>query len=283
MSVLALGVSGWALFWILFYSFATYANAGWMREQVCLYMCPYARFQSAMFDKNTLIISYDQERGEPRTKGKRTAASAGDCIDFTLCVQVCPTGIDLRDGLQYECIGCAACIDVCDEVMEKTNRPAGLIRYTTENAIAGKPTRIVRPKSIIYATTLLCLFIGLLWSIGARDLVEIDVIRDRNTLFRESDDGFISNSYTVKVINKTEQEQRYTLVAEGIRGLTLSSDEQPVMVEAGDIKEVAIQLQVHYENLSSRASDVRILINSTQNPKIESSRSTRFLGPATEE
>jgi cytochrome c oxidase accessory protein FixG len=155
----------WEWFWILFYSFATYGNAGWMREQVCKYMCPYARFQSSMFDKDTLIITYDKERGEPR--GARTAKTEvvakplGDCIDCSMCVQVCPTGIDIRKGLQYECIGCAACIDACNSVMDKVDLPRGLIRYSTDHAMtnhwSSKQIRrhVLRPRVLIYIGVLL--------------------------------------------------------------------------------------------------------------------------------
>ena len=149
-------LGGWELFWIAFFTLATYINAGFMREQVCKYMCPYARFQSAMFDNDTLIISYDEKRGEPRGSRRSDVhtdhkkESLGDCINCTMCVQVCPTGIDIRDGLQYECIGCSACIDVCDDVMDKMSYPKGLIRYTTQHAIDGEPSRILRPRIIIY-------------------------------------------------------------------------------------------------------------------------------------
>ena len=148
------GLGPWEAFWVLFYGFATYGNAGYMREQVCKYMCPYARFQSAMFDKDTMIVSYDPGRGEPRGSRPRSLAHAevkaqgkGDCIDCTLCVQVCPTGIDIRDGLQYECISCSACIDVCDGVMDKMQYPRGLIRFATENGLEHgyEPARTAAP------------------------------------------------------------------------------------------------------------------------------------------
>ncbi|HTG97044.1 MAG TPA: cytochrome c oxidase accessory protein CcoG, partial [Burkholderiales bacterium] len=141
----------WEAFWVVFYGFATYGNAGWMREQVCKYMCPYARFQSAMFDKDTLIITYDEKRGEPRGKG----AGKGDCVDCGICVQVCPTGIDIRKGLQYECIGCAACIDGCDQVMDKVGRERGLIRYSTSHAMEGGRTRVLRSRVLVYSTLML--------------------------------------------------------------------------------------------------------------------------------
>ena len=152
---------------MLFYGFATYGNAGFLREQVCKYMCPYARFQSAMFDKDTLIITYDATRGEPRgarTKGTDPKAQGlGDCIDCTLCVQVCPTGIDIRKGLQYECIACAACIDACDDVMDKVGYPRGLIRYDTQHGLEGKPTHVLRPRIIVYGTLLALLIAGFAW------------------------------------------------------------------------------------------------------------------------
>src|SRR5210317_507794 len=185
---IALDVGGWTLFWGLFYGFATYGNAGYMREQVCKYMCPYARFQSAMFDKDTLIISYDEERGEPRGRRKRSVdtkdAGLGDCIDCTLCVQVCPTGIDIREGLQYECIACAACIDACDSVMDKMNYPRGLVRYSTEHAMKEGETRILRPRVLVYAVLLVILLVGIVGALSSRYELRVDVLRDRNALYR---------------------------------------------------------------------------------------------------
>ena len=232
-------VGGWEGFWILFYGFATYGNAGYLREQVCKYMCPYARFQSAMFDRDTLVISYDMVRGEPRGHRKRDAARfqpataalvidnpldrstpagqqrvLGDCIDCLACVQVCPTGIDIRDGLQIECIACAACIDACDEVMDKMHYPRGLIRYTTENALAGKPQHLLRPRTLIYATILTGVIAAFVWLVTARDAVIIEVLHDRNALFRTIGQGAIENSYNVKLVNKTEADMRLSLRTE---------------------------------------------------------------------
>jgi cytochrome c oxidase accessory protein FixG len=197
VSMANLSLGPWETFWVLFYGLATYGNAGWMREQVCIYMCPYARFQSAMFDKDTLIISYDEARGEPRGSRKRGTdlkkAGLGDCIDCTLCVQVCPTGIDIRDGLQYQCIGCAACIDVCDQVMEKMDYPKGLIRYTTENAMQGRRTHVLRPRTIMYSLLLGLLTFGLIYAITQRMPLELDIIRDRQSLYRETSEGLVEN------------------------------------------------------------------------------------------
>jgi len=195
----------WETFWIIFYGFATYGNAGWMREQVCIYMCPYARFQSAMFDKDTLIISYDEQRGESRGARKKSEdpkeKGLGDCVDCTLCVQVCPTGIDIREGLQYQCIGCASCVDVCNDVMDKMGYEKGLVRYTTQNRIDGKTTNLFRPRIIIYASLLIIVSLTLVYSIATRIPLELDIIRDRNALYRETVDGLIENIYTLKLIN----------------------------------------------------------------------------------
>ncbi len=225
-SAMTLGFGPWEWFWVLFYGFATYGNAGYMREQVCKYMCPYARFQSAMFDKDTLIISYDPERGEPRgTRGRKTdlkAANLGHCIDCGLCVQVCPTGIDIRKGLQYECIGCAACIDVCDGVMDKMQYPRGLIRYDTQNGMEqklGRATelkRIFRPRVIGYGVVLLLICAGLLTALLLRSPFRVDVVRDRGTLARIVDDGWVENVYRLQLMNATESPQRFRIQAAGL-------------------------------------------------------------------
>ncbi|MGD2056376.1 MAG: cytochrome c oxidase accessory protein CcoG, partial [Gammaproteobacteria bacterium] len=207
--LLTFDLGPWETFWILFYGFATYGNAGWMREQVCKYMCPYARFQSAMFDKDTLIISYIPERGEPRGSRKRSvdykAQGLGDCIDCTLCVQVCPTGIDIRNGLQYECIACSACIDACDDVMDRMGYPKGLIKYTTEHEMRGGKSHILRPRILIYATILLTIMSVFAYSFGQRSPLGLDVIRDRNRLYRETDEGKIENVYVLKILNMDDK------------------------------------------------------------------------------
>jgi cytochrome c oxidase accessory protein FixG len=236
--VLSLGLGPWEWFWVLFYGFATYGNAGYMREQVCKYMCPYARFQSAMFDKDTLIISYDTERGEPRGSRSKKADPAqlglGSCIDCTLCVQVCPTGIDIRQGLQYECIGCAACIDVCDDVMDKMSYPRGLIRYDTQNGLAQHLSRaerwrrVLRPRVLIYGAILLLLSGAMLASLALRLPFKVDVVRDRAALARIVDDGLVENVYRLQVMNATEETQHYSVFAAGLPGLALA---EPLRLE----------------------------------------------------
>lgn len=218
-------VGAWEGFWVLFYGFATYGNAGWMREQVCKYMCPYARFQSSMFDKDTLVVTYDRKRGEPRRPGARSAGDKlGDCIDCTMCVQVCPTGIDIRQGLQYECIGCAACVDACNGVMDKVNKPRGLIRYATENALArGWGThevkrRLLRPKVLGYTAVLGLLILAMTTSLALRTPLKVDVIRDRGSMGREVEDGQIENVYRLQLMNTSEDARRYRLTVDGLPG-----------------------------------------------------------------
>ena len=231
----SLALGPWEWFWVLFYGFATYGNAGYMREQVCKYMCPYARFQSAMFDKDTLIISYDAERGDPRgTRSRKIDARAqglGDCIDCGLCVDVCPTGIDIRNGLQYECIGCAACIDVCNGVMDKMKYPRGLIRYATLNGMTKHLTRgemlrgIFRPRVLVYTAILVLVVGALIASLALRSPFRVDVVRDRATLARLVDDGQIENVYRLQVMNATELPQRYALQVSGLPGIGLQGQE----------------------------------------------------------
>ncbi len=237
-AVLAFDVSGWNTFWILFYAAATYGNAGYLREQMCKYMCPYARFQSALIDKDSLIITYDQARGEPRGSRSRKASAAaqglGDCIDCTLCVQVCPTGIDIRNGLQNECIGCAACIDVCDDVMAKMDYPKGLIRYSTENGVVHGWSRrqmfrrALRPRVLIYGALLAGAGAAFAVSVALRSPLQFDVIKDRAALARSVEDGAVENVYRIRIMNRTEAPQRYRVAVAGIDGLSLQAREATV-------------------------------------------------------
>ncbi len=240
-AVLNLGLGPWELFWVLFYGFATYGNAGFLREQVCKYMCPYARFQGAMFDRDTLIISYDTRRGEPRGGRARTADKAalglGDCIECTLCVQVCPTGIDIRNGLQNECIGCAACIDVCNGVMDKMDYPRGLIRYATERSLeeGSEPLtlrRVFRPRVLVYSAVLVLIGGAFVTSLALRSPLRVDVVRDRGALARLVEDGHIENVYRLQVMNTTELPQRYRFAVSGIAGAEASTRGETLLAPA---------------------------------------------------
>jgi cytochrome c oxidase accessory protein FixG len=281
--IVTLEVGGWTLFWGLFYGFATYGNAGYMREQVCKYMCPYARFQSAMFDKDTLIISYDEARGEPRGSRKRSEdpkeKGLGDCIDCQLCVQVCPTGIDIRKGLQYECIACAACIDACDSIMDRMSYPRGLIRYTTENALHHQKSRLLRPRVLIYAVLLLVLVGLLVTSLGVRTPVILDIIRDRNSLYRELPNDVIENIYTLKIVNQSDAARQFTLGVSGIEGIVLDGVPDPLEIAGGDVESLPVRVRVGREN-SYGINHIVFSITAADDPSVTLSEDSRFLGPS---
>ncbi len=245
-------LSSWSAFWVLFYGAATYGNAGFLREQMCKYMCPYARFQSALIDKDSLIITYDTARGDPRgSRSRKASASAqglGDCIDCTLCVQVCPTGIDIRNGLQNECIGCAACIDVCDSVMDKMGYAKGLIRYSTENGVVQGWTRLqmfrraFRPRVLIYGTVLCAASIAFATSIAQRSPFRFDVVKDRGTLARVVDEGAVENVYRIQIMNRTEAPQSYRIAASGISGLQVAATQ--ASADAAGMASMSVSLRL---------------------------------------
>ncbi|MEZ5643584.1 MAG: cytochrome c oxidase accessory protein CcoG [Burkholderiaceae bacterium] len=250
---LAGALGPWQTFWILFYGFATYGNAGFMREQVCKYMCPYARFQSAMFDKDTMIVTYDEKRGEPRGARSKKADLAtlnlGHCVDCTLCVQVCPTGIDIRKGLQYECIGCGACADVCDEVMDKVGYPRGLVKYSTQNGMAQGWSRsqmirrAFRPRVLVYTGILLAITLAVFVSLFLRTPLKVDVIRDRGALARIVEQGRVENVFRLQIMNATEDTQRYSIQVTGLPGIAIASENE-IEVLATEVRAAAVRVQV---------------------------------------
>ncbi|MFC4933388.1 cytochrome c oxidase accessory protein CcoG [Massilia sp. GCM10023247] len=280
----------WEAFWVLFYGFATYGNAGWMREQVCKYMCPYARFQSAMFDKDTLIVTYDRARGEPRSPSGRppvvngvAAPKAGDCIDCTLCVQVCPTGIDIRQGLQYECIGCAACVDACNGVMEKVSKPKGLIRYATENALAkgwssaevGR--RLLRPRVLGYGAVLLLLMAAMTASLALRVPLKVDVIRDRGSMGREVEDGRIENVYRLQLMNTSEQARSYRLGVSGLAGAAIA-DADVVEVDGASGRAVPVRVRADAGGQSG-SHRIEFTITALDDPAVAVREEAAFIVP----
>ena len=262
----------WQIFWMLFYAFATYGFAGHMREQVCKYMCPYARFQSAMFDKDTLIVTYDSARGEPRgARSKKVdakAAGLGDCIDCSLCVQVCPTGIDIRNGLQYECIGCGLCVDACNSVMDKVNYPRGLIRFATQNAMTqhwGRAEilrRVLRPRVLFYSSVLVGLSVAMLVSMATRVPLKVDVVRDRAALSRMVAGGKLENVYSLQIMNATEATQRYRISATGLQELQVASDPE-VEIGPAESRWVSVQLHIPYGSASSGSHPVFFEVHNT--------------------
>ncbi len=265
-------MSSWEVFWVFFYGFATYGNAGFMREQVCKYMCPYARFQSAMFDRDTLIVSYDAGQGEPRGARSRSAdyqaKGLGTCVDCTLCVQVCPTGIDIRNGLQYECIGCGACADVCDTVMDKMGYPRGLVRYTTQNAVErgwGRSAilrHVLRPRVLLYTGLLLALGVAMLASLALRTPFKVDVVRDRASMARMVEGGKLENVYRLQIMNATETEQRYRILATGLDGLALASPAE-VTVGPAQSRWVPVRLQIADGSAAAGSHPIRFNIEDT--------------------
>ena len=285
-----LSLSGGALFWILFYGGATYGNAGFLREQMCKYICPYARFQFVMFDSDTLIITYDEARGDPR--GSRAKKSdprqqgLGDCVDCGICVQVCPTGIDIRDGLQAECIGCAACIDACDQVMDKLDYPRGLIRYSTENAMKkalGDSTilrRAFRPRTLVYSAVFLTLTAATAWSLATRVPLKVDIVRDRATLSRETDDGNIENIFHLQIINASETPRTYSVRVEGLDGIHLGQPASiPVAGAATASAMVSVQVDAEVAENRHGAQPIRFVIADSHEADVQVVEKAKFWLP----
>ena len=284
--VLALSTGPWETFWILFYGFATWGFAGFMREQVCKYMCPYARFQSVMFDTDTLIITYDYQRGESRGTRRKGAdyktQGLGDCVDCGICVQVCPTGIDIRNGLQYMCIGCAACVDACDQVMDKMGYPKGLIRYSTQNAIDGVysdkeiPKHVFRPRTLFYIAVVSIITAAFFYTLAMRIPMRVDVIRDRLTLSREVENGQIENLYQLRIINMENSAHHYRIKASGIKGLLVTTGDN-VGVSALSTVNHNVVLRADPGELNRPSQPVLFTIQADENPKIVREAKSSFL------
>ncbi len=268
--------------WVTFFTCATYINAGWMREQVCTYMCPYARFQSVMFDKDTLIVSYDPKRGEQRGSRKRNAdykaQGLGECIDCELCVQVCPTGIDIRDGLQYQCIGCALCIDACNSVMDKMDYPRGLISYTSEHELAGGTTHWIRPRMVGYALVV-CLMLGaFFYTLLSRVPVELNIIRDRNQLYTMTTDGQVDNLYTLHLANMGDEAHEYALSVSGLEGVEIIGDTHHLL-GPGEVKQLSLRLRMPPEALTKPSTTIEFSAQATDDPALEADSESRFMKP----
>ena len=286
--VAALTLGPWEWFWVLFYSFATYGNAGWMREQVCKYMCPYARFQSAMFDKDSLIITYDKDRGEPRGARSKNdpdaAKNLGDCIDCSMCVQVCPTGIDIRKGLQYECIGCAACIDACNSVMDKISAPRGLIRYWTDHAQTYRWSsaqilrHMVRPRVLIYSAVLLVIVSVFFGTLLTRTPVKMDVIRDRGSMGREVENGQIENVYRLQIMNTDESAHHYRIGVVGIDGIMLQGSGE-VTLNSTESRAVPVNVRTPEGKAAKGSNKIWFTLVDTDNPDVQLKEKAVFFVP----
>lgn len=281
-AILSFNLDGWPPYWILFFTLATYINAGWMREQVCKYVCPYARFQSVMFDHDTLIVSYDSGRGEPRGSRKRDAMRSelalGDCVDCELCVQVCPTGIDIRDGLQYECIGCALCVDACNSVMDKMSYPRGLIRYTSERELHGGKTHWLRPRIIGYSLVLAVMVGVFCYTMFSRVPLELTAIRDRNQLFVTTDTGAIDNIYTLQLANMDRAMHEFEIGISGITGATLIGDTLHTL-DGGEIRSISLRVRVEPGQLTVPSTELVFEVVATDAPDMRISTESRFVTP----
>ncbi len=286
---LTLSLGGWQTFWILFYGLATYGNAGWMREQVCKYMCPYARFQGVMFDRDTLIITYDPGRGEPRgARSKKVdprVLGLGDCVDCGVCVQVCPTGIDIRNGLQYECIGCAACIDGCDQVMARMGYPTGLIRYSTENAMdnaydaSAMRRRVFRPRTLVYAGILLTVLTAAAVTLSLRNPLKVDIMRDRGALAREAEPGVIENVYRLQIMNTDERARQFRVTASGLPGITVAGIEEPLELSPASNRMVPVRLRVNVDAAAPGTHGVEFHVEAVDDPAVARHERSSFILP----
>jgi cytochrome c oxidase accessory protein FixG len=288
---LSIPLPDWNIYQVVFISIftvATYMNAGWMREQMCFHICPYGRFQSVMFDRDTLIVSYDAERGEPRGARKRNSSKTeelGDCIDCNLCVHVCPTGIDIRDGLQMECIQCAACVDACDSVMDRMGYARGLVRYTTERELVEKEkTHWLRPRLIGYSAVLAIMFALFAWTLVARVPLQIEAIRDRNQLYRVSPDGqTVENVYLLKITNKTQNEQEYRISMSAPNGLRLDMRRPEILLDAGEVYEVPLTVVGDMNRVRRAEVPITFKVNGITDPSLSASVENRFRAPSASE
>ena len=279
-------LGSWETFWIFFYAAFLFLMAGFMREQVCKYMCPYARFQSVMFDPDTLIVSYDVARGEPRGARRKgdDIKGKGDCVDCGICVQVCPTGIDIRKGLQYECIGCAACVDACDEVMEKIGLAKGLVRYSTENAMAGKSEHggivghLIRTRVVIYTAILAIIIAATTWTLTHRTPLKVDVIRDRSIMSREADDGRIENLYSLRLMNTDEHPHVYELTVSGMAGIGIPGVKR-IAVPAADARVLSIAVRADLDPAKVGSNTIFFDIVADGNAEISRHEKAIFILP----
>lgn len=284
----SLEVSGWTLFWLAFLTVGCFVFAGFLREQACFYMCPYARFQAAMYDRDTLVVSYDAARGEPRSARKRGGEDAGDCVDCKLCVDVCPVGIDIREGMQYQCIQCGLCVDACKPVMERLGRPTGLVRYSTQNLVERnlKPFRLSRPRLVGYALAMTLMGSVFIYYIGNRVPFDLEVIRERHDLYREvtvanERDSQVENSFRLKLANKTNRPQRFDLSATGLPGLAWIGPRN-VIAGPDEIVELPIRLRAGRSTLKPGVNDIRFELRGVEADGTLAviTREQHFFGPS---
>jgi cytochrome c oxidase accessory protein FixG len=278
-------IGPWEALFTLGYGGFTWLLGAHLRESVCKHMCPYARFQGVMFDRDTLLVAYAETRGEPRAALRKQPAAAvapsGDCVDCGLCVQVCPTGIDIRQGLQYECIGCAACIDVCDQVMDKLARPRGLIAFTTQRQQAGEtaaPSIWRRPRTIVYGLIMLALTALMITGLATRTPFRFDVLRDRAVLARETSDGYVENAYTLHIMNTQAHARSYQLRVLGA-GIVRAQANRPLMVAADGESRFFVTVAADADLLKSGSHPLRFVLTDTTDSGASVEEEGRFLLP----
>ncbi len=284
LNLVTFQASGQTILWVMVFSAATYINAGWLRERVCISVCPYARLQAAMFDANTMTVSYDSGRGEPRGARGNTGKDSqlddpvlGDCIDCELCVQVCPVGIDIRNGVQYECTGCAHCIDACDEVMQKMEYPPGLIRYTSENVLTNSTTRWFRRRSVWSLAALLVLITGFVFVLSNRAPFDVEVQRVRGELYQRTVEGLVTNQYELRILNKSQGLTAYQLGVESALPLAILS-RRAFSIRAGERLNLPLILQATPESIVLANTRVTVQLCDVATGECVTN-STSFQGP----
>ncbi|OUR98037.1 cytochrome c oxidase accessory protein CcoG [Gammaproteobacteria bacterium 42_54_T18] len=277
--VIYLEASAATYFWVLFFVGFTYLNAGWLRESVCKHMCPYARFQSAMYDKDTMVVTYDSKRGDPRGGQKGRGEQKGDCVDCSWCVQVCPVDIDIRDGLQYACIDCGLCVDACNNVMDKVGYSRGLIRFTSQHAMETGHTQLLRPRLVAYIISAVIMSGLFFFTVATRSPVSLDVVRDRGTrLFHTVHNG-VENVYTIKINNMGTVDQTFTLSVEGRHHYILKGHHQAT-VRPGEVYVMPTRVWRAQEEQSRPQDTLEFVVKSTTNPDISARQKASFIAQA---
>jgi len=274
---------GWVT--LIAFFFGTYILAGLLREQVCMWICPYARIQGVMTDAQTILPAYDYRRGEPRGKLHRkgeTGAAQGDCVDCFQCAQVCPTGVDIRDGQQLGCITCGLCLDACDSIMDKVGKPRGLIRYTSLNELEGKPAKKMyqHPRTLVYIGIILIAFGGIVYGLTHLGSITLKVIPERQPLYVNLSDGSIRNKYNFKVLNKTDKDFHVTVTAEGgVKDQAIIGAEQPLLTHHGRSTSFTIFVRAAGENINREVTPIVFRVQSTDDPLIAAEYKSKFNGP----
>jgi cytochrome c oxidase accessory protein FixG len=262
----------------------TYILAGFLREQTCFWLCPYARIQAVMSDSQTIMPTYDVKRGEPRGKLQKGAASNahGDCIDCFQCVQVCPTGVDIRQGQQLGCITCGLCLDACDSVMDKVARPRGLIRYASLDEIEGKPVKKLyqHPRTWVYISIILIALGGIVYGLTHLGAMTLRVIPERQPLFVSMSDGAIQNKYEFKVVNKTDKDLHVRVTAEGgVEGQIIIGAEQPLLTHHGRGTSFTVFVKAPGANVKHEVTPIEFRIQSVEDPSVDAEYDSKFNAP----